>query len=67
MTIKSEYGGTESGYLEHCIVMEEISRGSASVGLSYGANTNLCMNQIHRNGTEELKHKYLPKVGIATK
>lgn len=62
MTIKSEYGGTESGYLEHCIVMEEISRGSASVGLSYGANTNLCMNQIHRNGTEELKNKYLPKL-----
>lgn len=62
MTIKSDYGGTETGFLEHCIVYEEISRGSGAVGLSYGANTNLCMNQIHRHGTEEQKQKYLPKV-----
>ena len=50
------------GYLEHCIAMEEISRASASIGLSYGAHSNLCVNQIVRNGTEEQKHKYLPKV-----
>ena len=50
------------GYLEHCVAMEEISRGSASVGLSYGAHSNLCVNQIHRNGTAEQKQRYLPKL-----
>ena len=50
------------GYIAHVIAMEEISRASASVGLSYGAHSNLCVNQIHRNGTEEQKQKYLPKL-----
>ena len=62
ITVKEEYGGVEMGYLAHIIAMEEISRASASVGLSYGAHSNLCVNQIHRNGTEEQKHKYLPKL-----
>jgi len=62
ITVKEEYGGVEMGYLAHVIAMEEISRASASVGLSYGAHSNLCVNQIHRNGTEEQKHKYLPKL-----
>lgn len=58
-----EYGGMGLGYLEHAIVMEEISRASGSIGLSYGAHSNLCVNQITRNGNEEQKEKYLPKVG----
>ena len=62
MTVSEEYGGTGLGYLAHMIAMEEISRASASVGLSYGAHSNLCVNQIHRNGTPEQKHKYLPKL-----
>ncbi|RED52540.1 isovaleryl-CoA dehydrogenase [Aestuariispira insulae] len=62
ITAKEEYGGSGMGYLEHVIAMEEISRASASVGLSYGAHSNLCVNQIHRNGTEEQKQKYLPKL-----
>lgn len=62
MTVAEEYGGTNMGYLAHMIVMEEISRASASVGLSYGAHSNLCVNQIHRNGTEAQKQKYLPKL-----
>lgn len=62
MTVSEEYGGTNMGYLAHMIVMEEISRASASVGLSYGAHSNLCVNQIHRNGTEAQKKKYLPKL-----
>ncbi len=62
ITVKEEYGGVEMGYLAHVIAMEEISRASASVGLSYGAHSNLCVNQIHRNGSEEQKHKYLPKL-----
>lgn len=62
ITIKPEYGGTGSTYMDHIIVMEELSRASGAIGLSYGAHTNLCMNQIHRNGTEKQKHKYLPKV-----
>lgn len=62
MTVSEEYGGTNMGYLAHMIVMEEISRASASVGLSYGAHSNLCVNQIHRNGTEAQKQKYLPKL-----
>ncbi|WP_420549478.1 isovaleryl-CoA dehydrogenase [Curvivirga sp.] len=62
MTASEEYGGSGMGYLEHVIAMEEISRASASVGLSYGAHSNLCVNQIHRNGNEEQKKKYLPKL-----
>ena len=62
MTVSEEYGGTELGYLAHMIAMEEISRASASVGLSYGAHSNLCVNQIHRNGTAEQKARYLPKL-----
>ena len=62
ITIPEEYGGAGMGYLEHVIVMEELSRASASVALSYGAHSNLCVNQIHRNGNEEQKRKYLPKL-----
>lgn len=62
ITVKEEYGGVDMGYLAHVVAMEEISRASASVGLSYGAHSNLCVNQIHKNGTEEQKHKYLPKL-----
>ena len=51
ITVEEEWGGTGLGYLEHCIAMEEVSRASASVGLSYGAHSNLCVNQIRRNGT----------------
>jgi len=60
ITVDEEYGGSNLGYLEHCVAMEEISRASASVGLSYGAHSNLCVNQIHRNGTAEQKARYLP-------
>jgi isovaleryl-CoA dehydrogenase len=60
ITVEEEYGGSGLGYLEHCIAMEEVSRGSASVGLSYGAHSNLCVNQIRRNGNEAQKRKYLP-------
>ncbi len=62
MTVREEYGGTELGYLAHIVAMEEVSRTSASVGLSYGAHSNLCVNQIHRNGSEAQKKKYLPKL-----
>jgi len=62
MTVPEEYGGTDMGYLAHVVAMEEISRGSASVGLSYGAHSNLCVNQINRNGTDEQKRRYLPKL-----
>ena len=62
ITVEEEYGGSGLGYLEHCIAMEEVSRGSASVGLSYGAHSNLCVNQIRRNGNEAQKRKYLPKL-----
>ncbi|HEX7005967.1 MAG TPA: isovaleryl-CoA dehydrogenase [Alphaproteobacteria bacterium] len=62
ITVEEEYGGAGLGYLEHCVAMEEISRASASVGLSYGAHSNLCVNQIRRNGTEAQKRKYLPKL-----
>lgn len=62
ITVKEEYGGVDMGYLAHVVAMEEISRASASVGLSYGAHSNLCVNQIHKNGTEEQKQKYLPKL-----
>lgn len=60
ITVAEEYGGANMGYLAHMIAMEEISRASASVGLSYGAHSNLCVNQIHRNGTAAQKAKYLP-------
>ncbi len=62
LTVEEEYGGSGMGYLEHCIAMEEVSRGSAAIGLSYGAHSNLCVNQIRCNATEEQKHKYLPKL-----
>lgn len=62
VTVEEEYGGSGLGYLEHCVAMEEISRGSASVGLSYGAHSNLCVNQIRRNGSEEQKRRYLPRL-----
>src|SRR6266480_3748810 len=62
VTVEEEYGGTGMGYLEHCVAMEEISRGSASVGLSYGAHSNLCVNQLRRNGTEAQKRRYLPEL-----
>ena len=62
MTVAEEYGGANLGYTAHMVAMEEISRASASVGLSYGAHSNLCVNQIHRNGTEAQKQKYLPKL-----
>lgn len=60
ITVEEKYGGAGMGYLEHCVAMEEISRASASVGLSYGAHSNLCVNQIRKNGTEEQKRRYLP-------
>lgn len=62
ITVGEEYGGSGMGYLAHVIAMEEISRASASVALSYGAHSNLCVNQIHRNGTQAQKEKYLPKL-----
>ncbi|MDG1292896.1 MAG: isovaleryl-CoA dehydrogenase [Pseudomonadales bacterium] len=62
MTVAEEYGGTNMGYLAHVVAMEEISRASASVGLSYGAHSNLCVNQIGKNGSHEQKLKYLPKL-----
>src|SRR5487761_1293114 len=62
ITVEEEYGGSSMGYLAHCVAMEEVSRASASVGLSYGAHSNLCVNQIRRNGTEAQKRKYLPKL-----
>jgi len=60
ITVEEEHGGTGLGYLAHCVAMEEISRASASIGLSYGAHSNLCLNQIRRNGTEEQKRRWLP-------
>ena len=62
ITVPEEYGGSGLGYLEHVVAMEEISRASASVGLSYGAHSNLCVNQINRNGSDAQKKKYLPKL-----
>src|SRR5688572_20781119 len=62
MTVEEEYGGSAMGYLAHIVAMEEISRASASIGLSYGAHSNLCVNQIRRNGSEAQKRKYLPKL-----
>ena len=62
ITAEEEYGGTSMGYLAHVVAMEEVSRGSASVGLSYGAHSNLCINQISRNGNAEQKQRYLPRL-----
>ncbi|WP_196138005.1 isovaleryl-CoA dehydrogenase [Aliikangiella sp. G2MR2-5] len=62
MTVEEEFGGSGLGYLEHVVAMEEISRASASIGLSYGAHSNLCLNQLRKNGTHEQKSKYLPKL-----
>ena len=62
ITVEDEYGGSAQGYLAHVIAMEEISRASASVGLSYGAHSNLCVNQIRRNGSDAQKRRYLPKL-----
>ncbi|MBN9082604.1 MAG: isovaleryl-CoA dehydrogenase [Rhizobiales bacterium] len=62
ITVEEDYGGSGLGYLEHCVAMEEISRASASVGLSYGAHSNLCVNQLRRNGTNEQKQRYLGKL-----
>lgn len=61
-TSKPEYGGLDLGYFEHCIIVEELSRVCAAIGLSYGAHSNLCVNQITRNGTKEQQDKYLPKL-----
>jgi isovaleryl-CoA dehydrogenase len=62
ITVEEEFGGTGLGYLEHCVAMEEVSRASASIGLSYGAHSNLCVNQIRRAGREDQKRRYLPKL-----
>ncbi len=62
VTVEEEYGGAGLGYLEHVVAMEEISRGSASVGLSYGAHSNICVNQIRRNGSSDQKRRYLPNL-----
>ena len=62
ITVEPEWGGAGFGYLEHCVAMEEISRASAAVGLSYGAHSNLCVNQIRRNGSDDQKRRYLPKL-----
>jgi len=62
LTVEEDYGGTNMGYLAHVVAMEEISRASASIGLSYGAHSNLCVNQLRKNGTDAQKRKYLPKL-----
>src|ERR1700756_1824055 len=62
ITVEEEWGGTGLGYLAHCVAMEEISRSSPSVGLSYGAHSNLCVTQIRRNGSDEQRRRYLPKL-----
>src|ERR1700675_224799 len=62
ITVEEEFGGTAMGYLAHCVAMEEVSRPSGSIGLSYGAHSNLCVNQIHRNGSAAQKARYLPKL-----
>lgn len=62
ITVEEQFGGSDMGYLAHCVAMEEISRASASVGLSYGAHSNLCLNQIQKNGNAEQKRRYLPKL-----
>jgi len=62
VTVKEEFGGSDMGYLAHTVAMEEISRASAGIGLSYGAHSNLCVNQLHKNGSQAQKEKYLPKL-----
>src|SRR5688572_23243231 len=62
ITVEEEYGGSALGYLAHIVAMEEVSRASASVGLSYGAHSNLCVNQLRRNGSAVQKQRYLPKL-----
>src|SRR5689334_3790509 len=62
VTIPGEYGGSELGYLAHIVAMEEISRASGSVGLSYGAHSNLCLNNVFHNGNEAQRRKYIPKL-----
>jgi isovaleryl-CoA dehydrogenase len=62
ITVEEEWGGAGMGYLAHCVAMEEISRASAAIGLSYGAHSNLCVNQLRRNGSDEQKKRYLPKL-----
>jgi isovaleryl-CoA dehydrogenase len=62
ITVEEDYGGLGQGYLEHCVAMEEVSRASASIGLSYGAHSNLCVNQIRRWGSDDQKRRYLPKL-----
>ncbi|MEE8444785.1 MAG: acyl-CoA dehydrogenase family protein, partial [Alphaproteobacteria bacterium] len=62
VTVEEKYGGAAMGYLEHCVAVEEVSRASAAVGLSYGAHSNLCVNQISRNGNADQKARYLPKL-----
>src|SRR3974390_1074039 len=62
ITVEEEFGGAGLGYLEHCVAMEEVSRASAAVGLSYGAHSNLCVNQIRRWGTARQRQQYLPKL-----
>jgi isovaleryl-CoA dehydrogenase len=62
ITVEEQWGGAGLGYLEHCVAMEEVSRASGSVGLSYGAHSNLCVNQIRRNGNDQQKSRYLPKL-----
>src|SRR5579871_2610169 len=62
ITVEEEYGGSGLGYLEHVVAVEELSRASAAVGLSYGAHSNLCVNQIRRNGSDEQKRRFLPKL-----
>src|SRR5579859_3335724 len=62
ITVEEEHGGSGMGYLAHCVAMEEVSRASASVGLSYGAHSNLCVNQLRLNGTDAQRDRYLPKL-----
>jgi len=62
VTAEPEYGGTGASYLDHILIMEELSRAAAGIALSYGAHSNLCINQLTKNGTDEQKAKYLPKV-----
>ncbi|MEM8661335.1 MAG: acyl-CoA dehydrogenase family protein, partial [Pseudomonadota bacterium] len=62
ITVPAQYGGSDMGYLAHCIALEEISRASGAVGLSYAATSNLCINQISKNGSEQQKQRYLPKL-----
>src|SRR5947207_13831471 len=62
ITVEEEFGGSGLGYLEHCVAMEEVSRASGSIGLSYGAHSNLCVNQLRRWGSPEQKRRYLPKL-----